>query len=101
MITLNNKIAIITGGSRGIGAATALMLAQAGAHIVITYTKNEKAAKYISQKIRNIGKECIAIKADISKEKNAKMIVEKTLGKFGRIDILVNNAGIWTYGLIG
>jgi 3-oxoacyl-[acyl-carrier protein] reductase len=101
MITLNEKIAIITGGSRGIGAATALMLAQAGANIVITYTKNEKAADYIVQKIRNIGKECIAVKADISKEKNAKMVVEKTVRKFNRIDILVNNAGIWTYGLIG
>ena len=101
MITLNEKIAIITGGSRGIGAATAMLLAQAGAHIVITYTKNEKAADYIVQKIRHIGKECIAIKADISKEKNAAMVVEKTLRKFGRIDILVNNAGIWTYGLIG
>lgn len=101
MITLNGKIALITGGSRGIGAATAVLFAQAGADVAFTFTKNEKAAEHIVQKIRNIGKECIAIKADISKEKNAKTVVDKTLRKYKTIDILVNNAGIWTYGLIG
>jgi 3-oxoacyl-[acyl-carrier protein] reductase len=101
MITLNDQVAIITGGSRGIGAAIAVMLARAGANIVFTYTRNEKAANFIVQKIRNLGKECLAIKADISKEKNAQSVVMKTLQKFDRIDILVNNAGIWTYGKIG
>jgi len=101
MIKLNDKIAIITGGSRGIGAATAVMFAKAGANIVFTYSKNEKAAHFIAQTVKNEGRECIAVKADISKEKNAFSVVKRTYEKFGKIDILVNNAGIWTYGKIG
>jgi 3-oxoacyl-[acyl-carrier protein] reductase len=101
MITLNDRIAIITGGSRGIGAATAVMFAKAGANIVFTYSKNEKAANFIVQKIKNEGRECVAIKADISKEKHANSVAKETIRKFGKIDILVNNAGIWTYGKIG
>jgi 3-oxoacyl-[acyl-carrier protein] reductase len=101
MITLKDRIAIITGGSRGIGAATAIMFAKAGAHIVFTYSKNEKAANFIVQKVKNEGGECVAIKADISKEKYAHSIAKETFRKFGKIDILVNNAGIWTYGKIG
>jgi len=101
MINLDGQIAIITGGSRGIGAASAIFFAKAGANVAITYTKNEKAAKEVIQKVRNVGKECLAIKADIAEEKSANFVVKETLKKFGRIDILVNNAGIWTYGKIG
>src|SRR3989304_177800 len=101
MINLEGKVAIITGGSRGIGSATAIYFAKAGANIVITYTKNEKAAKEVVQKVRNEGRECIALKADIAEERNANFVVKETLKKFGRVDVLVNNAGIWTYGKIG
>ena len=101
MIRLDGKIAIISGGSRGIGAATAVLFAKAGADSIITYTKNEKAAEDVVLKVRNEGRECIAIKADSADPHSAAKVVEKAISKFGKIDILVNNAGIWTYGKIG
>ena len=101
MINLRGKTAIITGGSRGIGAATAIMFAKAGADVVITYTKNKKAADSVVSKVRNLGAKCLALRADISNEENASIVVSKTIKSFGKIDILVNNAGIWTYGKIG
>ena len=101
MIDIENQVAIITGGSRGIGAATATLLAKAGANIIITYNSNEKAAKEVQDEITSLGRKCVAIKANVSKPKNAKKVAEKAMQKFGQIDILVNNAGIWTYGEIG
>lgn len=101
IIDLENQVAIITGGSRGIGAATALMLAKAGAHIIITYASNEKAAKEVQEEIAGMGRKCVAIRANVSKPKNAKRVVEKAIQKFGQVDILVNNAGIWTHGEMG
>lgn len=101
MIDLTEKTVIISGGSRGIGAASAKLFAKVGANVVITYTQNKKAAENIVKTVRNLNRKCIAVKADISKAKNAKLVVQKTLKEFGRIDILVNNAGIWTYGKIG
>lgn len=101
MIDLTEKTVIISGGSRGIGAASAKLFAKVGANVVITYTQNKKAAENVIKTVRNLNRKCIAVKADISKEKNAKLVVQKTLKEFGRIDILVNNAGIWTYGKIG
>lgn len=101
MISLLNKIVIITGGSRGIGAAAAHLFAKSGAKVIITYTKNEKAAKAVIEIVKKEGSEGYAIKADISKRKNAKMVIKSVLKKYQRIDILVNNAGIWTHGKIG
>jgi 3-oxoacyl-[acyl-carrier protein] reductase len=101
MISLLNKVVIITGGSRGIGAASAVLFARAGADVVITYTKNAKAANSVIENVKKEGRICLGIKADISKPANAKKVVQQTIKRFGRIDILVNNAGIWTYGKIG
>ncbi|HAP37007.1 MAG TPA: hypothetical protein DCQ28_14165 [Bacteroidetes bacterium] len=101
MINLFNQVVIISGGSRGIGAASAVLFAKAGADVVITYTKNAKAANSVVTSVKNNGRNCLAIKADISKSSNANKVVQQTIKKFGRIDILVNNAGIWTYGKIG
>lgn len=101
MISLLNKVVIITGGSRGIGAAAAVLFAKAGANVVITYTKNEKAANTVVENVKREGRSCLALKADVSKQSNAVRVVDQTLRKFGHIDVLVNNAGIWTYGKIG
>ncbi|MFA6467318.1 MAG: 3-oxoacyl-ACP reductase family protein [Bacteroidota bacterium] len=101
MISLWNQVVIITGGSRGIGAAAAVMFAKAGADVVITYTKNEKAANHVIENVKKQWRDGLAIKADVSKPESAKKVVEKTLKKFGRIDVLVNNAAIWTHGKIG
>lgn len=101
MINLEGQVAIITGGSRGIGAACAVYFAKAGADVVITYAHNAVNAENIVSKVKALGRTCLAIKADIAKEKSAKIVVARTIKKFGKIDILVNNAGIWTFGEIG
>ena len=91
---LKNKIALITGASRGIGKATALLFAKEGAKIVVNYFSSEKEAFAIVDEIKKIGSETIAIKCDVSKESDVKKLVQATIDKFGKIDILVNNAGI-------
>lgn len=101
MIQLTGQVAIITGGSRGIGAATAVTFAKAGADVVITFTNNKKAAGEVVEKVRNEGRNGLAIQIDASKSNSGSKVVRAVLKKFGRIDILVNNAGIWTYGKIG
>lgn len=88
-----NKIALITGGSSGIGKTTAIMFAKNHADIVITYKSNKKGAGETIKEIQKLGQNAIAIKADLSNEKNAKNVVKLTMKKFGKIDILVNNAG--------
>ena len=91
---LKNKIALITGSSRGIGKATALLFAEEGAKVVVNYFSHEKEAFAIVDEIKKIGSDAIAIKCDVSKETDVKKMVRKAIDKFGKIDILVNNAGI-------
>lgn len=91
---LKNKIALITGASRGIGKSVAILLAKEGAKIVVNYFSSEKEAFEVVEEIKKIGSEAIAIKCDVSKEKEVNVMVRETLSAFGRIDILVNNAGI-------
>jgi len=91
---LKNKIALITGASRGIGKATALLFAKEGAKVVVNYFSSEKEAFSVVNEIKKIGSDAIAIKCDVSKENDVKKMVQKTIDKFGKIDILVNNAGI-------
>jgi 3-oxoacyl-[acyl-carrier protein] reductase len=90
---LKGKVALITGSSRGIGKATAILFAQEGAKIVINYSKSEKEAKETLKEIEKIS-EAIIIKCDVSDEKQVQKMIEETIKKFERIDILVNNAGI-------
>ncbi len=91
---LKNKIAIITGASRGIGKSTALLFAKEGAKIVVNYFSSEKEALSVVDEIKKIGSEAIAIKCDVSEENEVKEMINHTIDKFGKIDILVNNAGI-------
>jgi 3-oxoacyl-[acyl-carrier protein] reductase len=90
---LEGKIALITGGSRGIGAAIAKRLAADGANVAITYTKGADAAASVVKEIERTGGKAIAIQADASNAHAVEAAVEKTVATFGRIDILVNNAG--------
>jgi len=101
MISLEGKKALITGGSRGIGRATALLFAKAGSDVAINYVNHKEAAKEVGEQIRKIRKECMVFKSDISKKDNVESMVRKIIEKWGRIDILINNAGIWTYGEMG
>lgn len=87
---ISNKIAIVTGGARGIGKAIVTKLALNGYTVILDYNKSEKEAKIIEKEFKNI----YAIKADVSNYEKVKKLVEFTINKFRRIDLLVNNAGI-------
>jgi 3-oxoacyl-[acyl-carrier protein] reductase len=90
---LEGKVALITGGSRGIGAAIAKRLAADGANVAITYTKGADAAASVVKDIERAGRKAIAIQADAADADAVKAAVEKTVTTFGQLDILVNNAG--------
>src|ERR1700719_3606127 len=90
---LEGKIALITGGSRGIGAAIAKRLAADGAHVAITYTKGAEAAASVVKEIERAGGKAIAMQADAADAVASKAAVEKTVATFGRLDVLVINAG--------
>src|SRR5258707_2289530 len=90
---LEGKTALITGGSRGIGAAIAKRLATDGANVAITYTKGADAAASVLKEIERAGGKAIAIQADASDAAAVNAAVEKTVATFGRLDVLVNNAG--------
>jgi len=96
---LKNKVAIITGSARGIGKATALRFAQEGAMVVVNDVDLEEAKEVVSQ-INSQQEKAVAVKADVSDEKEVEKMVEVVYSKFGRIDILVNNAGIIKRGSI-
>ncbi len=101
MIELQGKKAFVTGGSRGIGQATALLLAQAGCDVAINYVQREDLARQVKDKIEDMGRECLIYKMNVGQKENIHNTVEDIVKKWGQIDILVNNAAIWTYGEVG
>jgi len=95
MISLAGRAALITGGSRGIGAAAVKLFAQAGADVVFNYHKAKEAALQVEAEARKHGTRVEAFKADVSKHGDNRKLVEQTVSRLGRIDILVANAGVW------
>lgn len=95
MINLTNKVTLITGASRGIGRATALMFAQAGSDVIINYRTDDDAADSIKGECLQLGIRAVTIKADIANRAEVEAMVKTAFDDFGRIDVLVNNAGIW------
>jgi len=91
---LSNKTALVTGASRGIGKAIAIELARNGADVVVNYSRDEKAAINVVEQIKDIGRNGIAIKADVSDFDDVSNMFSIVKEKFGKLDILVNNAGI-------
>jgi 3-oxoacyl-[acyl-carrier protein] reductase len=93
MSKLTNKVALVTGGSRGIGAAIAKRLAADGASVAITYAKDASAASAVVKAIEGDGGKAVAIQADAADTEAVKAAVEKAVATFGQLDVLVNNAG--------
>src|SRR5258708_5652810 len=93
MSNLANKVALVTGGSRGIGAAIAKRLAADGASVAITYAKDVRAASAVVKAIERDGGKAVAIQADAADVEAVKSAVEKTVTTFGRLDVLVNSDG--------
>ncbi|MGD0695953.1 MAG: SDR family NAD(P)-dependent oxidoreductase [Terriglobia bacterium] len=93
-ITLTDRVAVVTGGSRGIGAATVRLFVQAGAKVVFNYHQDRKAASEVVRACGHSGR-VKAVRADVSKMADAKRLIDAAIREFGRVDILVANAGIW------
>ena len=97
---LSDKVALVTGASRGIGRAVAIKLAQNGADVVVNYSGSEAAAQETVDAIVALGRKAIKIKANVANAEEVAAMVEETHKEFGHIDILVNNAGITRDGLL-
>lgn len=95
---LNGKVALVTGGSRGLGAATAEALADEGADVAISYVASAEKAEAVVEKLKSKGVRALAIRSDQADMAAAKPLVEKVIAHFGRLDILVNNAAIAVQG---
>ena len=92
---LADRVALVTGGSRGIGKAVAKLLASYGAKVVVNYLSDERAAAETVAKAKELGGDVVAIQADVSKLDEGKRLVKETVERFGRVDFLICNAGIW------
>lgn len=94
MRRLDNQVALVTGGSRGIGKEIALELARLGAKVAINYNRGEAEANAVAEEVRDAGSECLVRQANVSRKADARGLVDKTIDHYGRLDVLVNNAGI-------
>jgi 3-oxoacyl-[acyl-carrier protein] reductase len=91
---LKDKVAVVTGGGRGIGRAAALAFAQEGAHVLVNYVSNSEAADEVVSQIEKLGRKALAVKADVALTVDAQNMVNGAVEKLGGLDILVNNAGV-------
>lgn len=99
-MNLKNKVAIVTGSSRGIGTHIAKSLSHAGAKVVVNYANDQAGADRVVAEIHSAGGVAIAVRADVSKTSEVKALFDATITKFGKVDLLINNAGIAIYKLI-
>lgn len=97
MLDMSGRKVLITGGSRGIGRATALLFARAGADVAISYQRNEAAAADVRAEVERLGRKCLVFRAELASKKDADAMAAGILEAWGSIDTLVNNGGVWTY----
>jgi 3-oxoacyl-[acyl-carrier protein] reductase len=97
MIDLTGRKTLITGGSRGIGRSAAVLFAEAGSDIAITYQNREESALEVKAEVEKRGRECLAYKVEISQENQIRALASDLAERWGGLDALINNAGIWTY----
>src|SRR5882757_8217499 len=97
MNRLKGKVAVVTGASKGIGAAIAEHLAAEGASVVVNYASSKSGADRVVSNIQNKGGKAIAVQADVAKEPDIRRLFAESKKAFGRLDILVNNAGIYAF----
>src|SRR5205814_277806 len=95
MAKLSGKVAVVTGASKGIGAAIAEKLGSEGAKVVVNYARDKAGAQRVVEKIRQSGGEAISVQADVSRVEDIKKLFAETARAFGDVDILVNNAGVY------
>src|SRR5258708_14472375 len=94
-LNLKNKVAVVTGGSRGIGRAAVECLAKLGAKVVVNYLRDESAAGIVVDQARAAGVDALAVQADVSHVAEAQRLIDATIERFGTLEFLVCNAGIW------
>ncbi len=94
-IDLSPRTALVTGGSRGIGRATAELLAEAGAKVAVNYRRDDRRAEEFVRQVRSAGGEALALAGDLSRPEEARQLVRDVVAAWGRLDVVVNNAGIW------
>jgi len=97
MARLNGKVAVVTGASKGIGAAIAEKLGSEGANVVVNYAHDKAGAEKVTEKIMQSGGNAISVQADVSKAEDIKKLFAETTRTFGNVDILVNNAGVYEF----
>jgi len=101
MAKLNGKVEVVTGASKGIGAAIAEKFGAEGAKVVVNYARDQAGAEKVVQKIYQLGGEALAVQADVSKAQGVKKLLAATEAAFGKVDILVNNAGVYEFRPLG
>ena len=100
MISFDGKVILITGGTRGIGAACSRMFAEGGASVATSYLSDHDSAQKLAVELAAKDADCLAVAGDLSREEDAANLVNETVERFGRIDVLVNNHGIWNEGAL-
>lgn len=101
MAKLDGKVAVVTGASKGIGAAIARALAAEGAAVVVNYAASRAGAESVVEAITASGGRAVAVQADVSKAEHAHALIEAAVRQFGRLDVLVNNSGVYEFAAIG